>query len=54
LPGVRKPVVYATVEVGGTFTLLDTLNAHSISASGAEMDVVRSYNVPPATSSCTI
>jgi hypothetical protein len=39
LPGVRAPVVYATVEVGGKGSVLDALQAHSIATGGAEPDM---------------
>ena len=41
MPGVRAPVVYATVAVGGAdgASVLDTLRAHSIGAGGAEPDL---------------
>ena len=39
LPGVRAPIVYSTVEVGGDVSVIDALQAHSIAAGGAEPDV---------------
>ena len=51
LPGVRAPIVYATVEVDGAVSVIDALQAYAIAAGGAEPDVFCFKLAPPTADS---